>query len=440
MAFTENTISDLHITNQHISKQLPTLPLLSPNAMKHIIITLCFLTFASFCLAQKNKQASAAPYYPGHTWQKKLPAEVGLDAAQLQAAVDFAIANEVKNPRSMEQNHYQTFGKEPFGDAIGPMKDRGAPTGVIIKNGYIVAEWGEPHRPDMSHSVTKSFLSTTIGLAYDKGLIKSIDDTVYHYVPPVHLYTPLEIGNKADQFGQAHMLDLFATPNNKKITWNDLLRQTSDWQGTLWGKPDWADRPSANAAEWLTRARHTPGTVYEYNDTRVNVLALAALNVWRKPLPQVLKENIMDEMGASTTWRWYGYDNSFIVMDGAIVQSVSGGGHWGGGMIINAYDMARFGYLTLRKGKWQNKQLISEQWINWSTTPTPAQIGYGFMNFFLNTDGKYLPSAPTTAFTHIGNGTNMIYVDREHDIVAVVRWIDNKALDGFVNTLLKAIR
>lgn len=405
--------------------------------MKHLIAVLLFLSIVTLGLAQKKKEATY--YYPDKEWQKKTPAEVGMDAVKLKAAVDFAIANETKNSRSMEENHYQTFGKEPFGDAIGPMKDRGPQTGIIIKNGYVVAEWGDPHRADMSHSVTKSFLSTTVGLAYDLGMIKSIDDTVYQYVPPIQPYKAIPSGNKAEQFGHAQMIDLFATAHNKKITWNDMLRQTSDWEGTLWGKPDWADRPSPNASEWLTRKRNVPGTVYEYNDVRVNALALAALNVWRKPLPQVLKENIMDEIGASTTWRWYGYENSFIILDGVAVQSVSGGGHWGGGMIINAYDMARFGYLTLREGKWNNRQLISEQWLKWSITPTPAQIGYGFMNYFLNTDGKYLPSAPTSAFTHIGNGTNMIYVDHEHDIVAVVRWIDNKSLDGFVSALLKAL-
>lgn len=405
--------------------------------MKRLIASILLLSVATLGLAQKKKET--IPYYPGKVWIKKAPEEVGMNAAKLKAAVDFAIANETRNSRSMEENHYQTFGKEPFGDAIGPMKDRGPQTGVIIKNGYVVAEWGDPHRADMSHSVTKSFLSTTVGLAYDRGLIKSIDDTVHRYVPPIQLYTSTTSINKADQFGEPQLLDLFNTTHNQKITWNDMLRQTSDWEGTLWGKPDWADRPSPNPAEWLNRPRNAPGTVYEYNDVRVNALALAALNVWRKPLPQVLKENIMDEIGASTTWRWYGYENSFIVLDGEIVQSVSGGGHWGGGMIINAYDMARFGYLTLRKGKWNGKQLISEQWLNWSVTPTPARIDYGFMNYFLNTDGKYLPSAPSSAFTHIGNGTNMIYVDRENDIVAVVRWIDNKSLDGFVSALLKAL-
>jgi CubicO group peptidase (beta-lactamase class C family) len=212
----------------------------------------------------------------------------------------------------------------------------------------------------------------------------------------------------------------------------------SDWEGTLWGKPDWADRPNDKPNEWLTRKRNEPGSFWKYNDTRVNALALATTTVWRKPLPEVLRENIMNPIGASNTWHWTGYRNSWIVLDGKLIQSVSGGGHFGGGLFINAYDMARFGLLTLHKGNWNGKQLISEQWINQSTTPTKANTGYGYMNYFLNTDKKMLPSAPATAFQHIGNGTNIIYVDREHDIVAVVRWIENNAMDGFVKRMLEA--
>jgi CubicO group peptidase (beta-lactamase class C family) len=405
-------------------------------------LTIIFLTLISITTfsQKKSKSGNIPVYYPEKEWLHKTPGEAGVDAQKLKVAITFAIQHEVKNPRSMEQNHYQTFGREPFGDAIGPMKDRGPATGIIIKNGYVIAEWGEPLRPDMTHSVTKSFLSATVGLAYDRGKIKSISDTVYKYMAPIEVYSPLKTVNKADQFGTPQMIELFDTPHNKTITWNDLLRQTSDWEGTLWGKPDWADRPSSKPSEWLTVKRNTPGAVYEYNDTRVNALALATLNIWRKPLPQVLKENIMDEIQASDTWRWYGYDNSWIVMDGTIMQSVSGGGHWGGGMIINGYDMARYGYLTLREGKWNNKQLLSSQWMAWSYTPTPAQPTYGFMNWFLNTDKKYLPSAPASAFAHIGNGTNMVYVDRENDLVAVVRWIDNSSLDGFIELLLESIK
>jgi CubicO group peptidase (beta-lactamase class C family) len=102
-----------------------------------------------------------------------------------------------------------------------------------------------------------------------------------------------------------------------------------------------------------------PGKIFEYNDVRVNLLSYSLLQVWRRPLPQVLKDKIMDPIGASTTWRWYGYDNSYVTLDGSMMQSVSGGGHHGGGIFINTWDQARFGLLFCRKGKWKGKQLVA---------------------------------------------------------------------------------
>ena len=147
----------------------------------------------------------------------------------------------------------------------------------------------------------------------------------------------------------------------------------------------------------------------------------------------------MDEIGASNTWRWYGYENSYVVIDGQIVQSVSGGGHWGGGMFINAMDMARFGLLTSRNGKWRSKQLLSQEFIRQARTPTTAQPTYGFMNWFLNTDRKYYPAAPASAFVHVGNGTNIIYVDPDNDIVIVARWIENSKINEFIEKVMASI-
>ena len=268
--------------------------------------------------------ATSGVYYPGAEWLHKTPAEVGISAARLKDAIDFAIAAETKAPRDLKLNHYQTFGREPFGYAIGPIKDRGEPTGIIVYNGYIVAEWGEPVRVDMTHSVTKSFLSSVVGVAVDRGMIRSIDDPVARTCRRSRSTTPAPADEQVRRLGTSDLMYLFDAPHNRTITWDHLLRQTSDWQGTLWGKPDWADRPGGQArAEWPTRTRDEPGTAYKYNDVRVNVLALAALNVWRRPLPQVLKENVMDPIGASTTWRWYGYENSWVELDGALVQSVT---------------------------------------------------------------------------------------------------------------------
>jgi CubicO group peptidase (beta-lactamase class C family) len=234
----------------------------------------------------------------------------------------------------------------------------------------------------------------------------------------------------------------FDSSHNSKITWDHLLRQTSDWEGVLWGKPDWADRPPSNQSllEHKNRKRNEPGTTYKYNDTRVNVLALASLHVWRRPLPQVLKEHVMDPIGASNTWRWYGYKDSWINMDGVMVQSVSGGGHFGGGMWISARDLARFGLMTLRRGKWKDRRILSEEWVKMALTPTPVQPTYGFMNWFLNTDRKLWPSAPASSFAHIGAGRNMVYVDPQHDLVIVLRWIEERATDEFLKRVLAAIQ
>src|ERR1700749_29408 len=102
------------------------------------------------------------------------------------------------------------------------------------------------------------------------------------------------------------------------------------------------------------------------------------------PCRRGFKTISMDPIVASNTWRWNGYRNSWIVLDGQPVQSVSGGGHWGGGLIINAYDMARFGLVTLHRGNWKGRQLIPEQWVRQALTPTTAQPTYGYMNWFLN--------------------------------------------------------
>ena len=388
-------------------------------------------------------QRTPAAYIPGpgDAWERRRPAQLGLDSAKLEDAIAFAKSRESKSPRDLEEAHYQSFGREPFGGAVGPFSERGPQTGVIVRRGYIVASWGEPARVDMTFSVTKSFVSTVVGLAVDRGMIRSVDDPVRAYMGPIlHASAPsLATEGGRGRFDARRPIDLFATEHNRAISWDHLLRQVSDWEGTLWGKPEWADRPGNQPATWWTRDRVDPGSAYEYNDTRVNVLALAALNVWRRPLPQVLREYVMDPIGASPTWRWYGYDNSWVVMDGELMQAVGGGGHWGGGMFISAWDQARFGLLTLRNGKWGDKQIVSDAWIRRARTPTPAQMDYGFMNYFLNTGRKRYPSAPESVFAHIGNGTNAIICDPDNDLVVVVRWIDGGALDGVMQRVLAAV-
>jgi CubicO group peptidase (beta-lactamase class C family) len=148
----------------------------------------------------------------------------------------------------------------------------------------------------------------------------------------------------------------------------------------------------------------------------------------------------MDPIGTSSTWRWHGYKNSWVLVDGLKMQSVSGGGHWGGGMFISTRDQARFGLLFLNKGNWNGRRLISENWIKMLRVTTPANLTYGYM-WWLNTGQKSIPSAPESVFYAAGFGGNYILVDEEHDLVIVVRWAGSrKTLDGIIQRVLASLK
>jgi hypothetical protein len=280
-----------------------------------VFILLCICITAS---------AQVKTYFPAaDQWERKTPASLRVDSNLIREAIQYALTHETKFPKNLMLTQAMQFGKEPFSDPIGPMADRGPTSGVILYKGFIIAEWGNANAVEMVHSVTKTFLSTVVGLAVEKGLIHSINDKVYPYLPPIELANA-PITSDQNPITQTSFIYPFETEHNRKINWEHLLRQTSDWEGVLWGKPDWADRPSDKSEEWTTRKRFEPGTVYKYNDTRVNALALAATTVWRKPLPEILREQVMQPIGASNTWAWTGYKNAWIVLDGKMIQSVSG--------------------------------------------------------------------------------------------------------------------
>ncbi len=339
-----------------------------------------------------------------------------MDAAMLDSAVRFAVRNESKTNYSLKEALLSAYKNEPDYKIAGPVQDRGKPAGMIIRKGYIVAQWGDLDRVDMTFSTTKSYLSTVAGLAIDEGLIKSVNDPVINYISG----------------------ETFQSEHNSKITWSHLLTQSSDWSGCLFGVCDWADRPPkyTNAEELKSRKFLEPGTVFDYNDVRVNLLAYSLLKVWKKPLPLILKEKIMDPIGASDSWKWYGYENSKVDIDGSMIESVSGGGHFGGGLFINTRDHARFGLLFLRNGKWNDQQLISKKWVEAVQQPSAANKSYGYM-WWLNADGRY-KDVPANIYTADGFGGNYIVIDKDRDIVMVTRWLEPSKLGEFIKLVIGA--
>lgn len=361
-------------------------------------------------------------------WPTLAPSEAGFSPTRLQEAVDFAIANESPWPRSLYYPDGAYVGNVewnetgPWSEIVGPVAARGGPAGLVLNGGRIVAEWGDTNRTDMTFSIAKSYLSVLAGVALSDGLIRDFDEPVAKSVAgPV--------------FEGAH---------NAGITWRHLLQQSSEWQGEIFGKSDQVDHnrqigPGAdNSRKGQRRELNQPGSFYEYNDVRVNVLGYALLQRFRRPLPQVLRERIMDPIGASKDWRWEGYENSWVEIDGQRIQSVPGGGHWGGGLFIGARDHARFGLLMARGGEWDGKRLLPRTYVEMALTPSPTLANYGLL-WWLNRGPEANPKLPSSAFSALGAGSNVIWVDPEHDILAVLRWINGAATQGFCERLVAAL-
>ena len=358
-------------------------------------------------------------------WHTVDAADVGMDAEKLADAVAFAEAEETPWPRDLSRGlgaGPATREPPPWNEVLGPTKERGGPNGLILRGGRIVAQWGDTQRVDMTFSIAKSYLSMLAGVAVARGLIRDVDDPVREYA----------------------LDDGFDSPQNRDITWRHLLHQTSEWQGTLWDKPDLVDRNrqvgvgSDNSRKGTHRDLQAPGSFWEYNDVRANRLSLSLLQVFRRPLPEVLREAIMDPIGASDTWEWHAYRNACFEIDGEILPSVPGGSHWGGGIFIASTDHARVGLLMARGGQWNGQQLLPESWIEASRTPCPINPEYGYL-WWLNTGGAHYDRAPETSFFAIGAGQSSIWIAPDHDLVMVSRWADESKANALIGHVMDSM-
>lgn len=372
-------------------------------------------------------------YFPSRLhWETVEPEKVGLSTPGLAEAVAFAQANETDWPRSLylADGRYvgtaQVNDQPPYDRPLGPVRPRGASAGIILRGGRIAAQWGDTTYPDTTFSAAKSYLGLLAGLALDDGLIASLDEPV---------------ATISNQFAADNG---FASNHNRQITWRQLLQQTSEWQGTLWGIPDSVDHHRQAGPEHDNRNKgkirdlQAPGSRWEYNDVRVNRLALSLMQALRRPLPDVLRERVMNPIGASNTWEWHGYENSIFTIDEQPMVSVSGGGHWGGGLFISTLDHARVGLLVQRYGRWENHQLISTHYMQQLEQPCAVNPIYGFL-WWLNTDQQLYPSAPADSIFAIGGGQHLIWIDRQHDLTVVVRWIERAQCNAFIGRVLASI-
>jgi CubicO group peptidase (beta-lactamase class C family) len=365
---------------------------------------------------------SIVPSPHGAQWPEAMADEAGMNWIWLEEAARFATENETPWPYDLKlhlEGGY--FEKPPHNEILGPIRPRGPPNGLVLRRGFKIASWGETDQVDFTFSAAKSYLSMLAGIAVMDGLIPDLDEPVQRQI---------------NDGG-------FDSEQNRTVTWRQLLQNTSEWEGTLFGKSDVIDRNRNLAVEGKglkgePRLLKPPGQHWEYNDVRVNRLSLALLRRFRRPLPEVFAERVMQPIGASTDWSWHGYRTSSVEIDGRAIESVSGGTHWGGGMLIHAEDQARIGLLMLRRGEWHGRRVLPERWIEASLHPCALNPVYGLL-WWLNTGHGRYKSAPEDSFFAVGAGGNVTWVAPSQEIVAVLRWTDPTAIDTFIRFIMQAL-
>jgi len=340
-------------------------------------------------------------------------------ANELEQAAAFAQAHEVTWPRDPAAPlrpgetpwgvHHDD--PPPYNRLRGPVHSRGPQSGYLLHHGTAVAAWGDFVRADLTFSVAKTYLALLAGVAQLQGLLPDEDKRVSARLPGIGFDD------------SAH---------NRAVTWTHLLTQTSEWEGTCFGLPDTVDRWRKVAQDphppegpkGGARPLRAPGTYWEYNDVRINQLALALLHLFRRPLPDVFIDHILAPLGGGEGFAWQGYDDAWIDLPGVgRVQSVPGGSHWGAGVSISARDQARIGQLLLGGGAAGGREVISSDWITRMFAPCAIAPFYGRL-LWLNRHGSAFPGMSRGAAFMVGAGGHYVGVDPERDAVVVLRWLD----------------
>jgi CubicO group peptidase (beta-lactamase class C family) len=275
----------------------------------------------------------------------------------------------------------------------------------------------------MAFSVTKSYLGLLAAAALDRGLIDDLEAPV-----------------------SARVEDpAFASGRNRRATWRQLLDQTSEWGGTLFGIPHTVDRdrqlaPTDDPARFdRGTPLRAPGTYWDYNDIRVNALALALTRLFGRALPEVLA-GLHPAFADRDGWRWDGYGaaSRIALASGGEAEVVVGGGHWGGGFSGRVDHHLALGEIVLGRGACRGHRAVSAEALDALLRPCPLQPVYGGL-WWLNTDRRLYPRLPGDDVFAMGVGATVVWVCPSRDVVAVLRWMVPDAVEDALVTILEAL-
>ncbi|MDD2279296.1 MAG: serine hydrolase [Bacteroidales bacterium] len=241
-------------------------------------------------------------------------------------------------------------------------------------------------------SVTKSITSIAVGICLDSGLIKSIDVPIHTYFPE---YQSIFNADKAKE----------------QITLRHLLGQTAGFNWDEWTiHYSYAGNPlvelSQNPDSWIPIVLSlpmdsTPGTKYTYNSACSDLIKEIVCRSTGMDFVDFIDEQIFKKLDI----QHYHWD----------IYPGNGNPAWGG-LSLTTRDMAKIGVLMLNKGQWRNRRVVSEEWVNLSTSKLVEanDIAYGLHWWVTPSDN------PSHLFYAAGYGDQYIIVDTNKEVVIAI--------------------
>lgn len=258
---------------------------------------------------------------------------------------------------------------------------------LVAHQGKLIAEryalGATPSTPLLGWSMTKTLSGTLIGILNDKGLL-DIDDPA---PIPGWQGTAKEAITTRDIIHMASGLD-FNEDYEGKSDVTALLYEQSDQVAYASGRP----------------LVHQPGTYFNYTTGDANLLSKIVHDASGGTMQSAY------DFYQSELFHKVGISSAFIEVD-TTGQFV--GGAYG---FMTARDWLRMGQLYLQQGEWNGEQVVSSQWIDYVTRPSPAADYYGGQ-LWLNTGGNEWPELPFDAYYFAGHQGQRVIVIPSKDLV-----------------------
>lgn len=332
--------------------------------------------------APKHEENKSIAVYPKAEWEKVPPSTFDIDETKMLSALEY-------------------LKSKSFEDGIEEV--------LIIKDGRVIYEGDSTLRKHNIWSCSKSFTSSVLGLLIDQGRL-SLDSNPADFNADLREFYP-------------------------KVTFKHFTTMTSGYSGK--GRSRWNDEN----ADWSytpytpEEPHFAPGTHYEYWDEAQMTLGKTLTQVIKEPMKDFLKRELTDKIGMGE-WDWYPEQE----VDGIEINNGCTN------VIVNAHQLARFGYLYLRRGNWNGEQIISKGWCEMATTAqvsatVPVFSGdrsnvggsgsYGFNWWVNSTDGlSRMPDAPLGVAYMSGLNHNVCCIIPEWDMVVIRMGTDQNPIEG----------